>query len=147
MVRDKRPVSQRLATRPYNELKSLVARSTHPSDVMREARPSNDQPPSSMPVFHASVRRWVPKDPPPNTARTPDLAKVPNVLTDTVAPNAAGPLVLVPTPRWICMPVMLLPKSGKSTQYTPCDSASFKGTPLMVTLMRLWSTPRMRNAV
>ena len=66
---------------------------------MRDARPSNDHPPSSMPVFHAKVRRWVPNDPPPSTARMPGWAKVPKVLTDTVAPKAAGPLVLVPTPR------------------------------------------------
>ena len=147
VVNDRRPVSQRFATRPYSELRSLVARSTHPSDVMREARPSNDQPSWSMPVFQARVRRWVPKDPPPSTARMPGLANVPSVFTDRVAPKAAGPLVLVPTPLWICNPVMLLPKSGRSTQNTPCDSASFNGTPLMVTLMRLWSTPRMRREV
>jgi len=100
-----------------------------------------------MPVFHETVRRLVPNAPLPNTARTPGLASAPSVFTETVAPNAAGPFVLVPTPRWICKPVMLLPKSGKSTQYTLCDSASLSGTPLMVTLMRLWSTPRMRRAV
>ena len=65
----------------------------------------------------------------------------------TEAPKAAGPFTDEPTPRWICMDPTLDAKSGRFTQNTPCDSASLRGMPLMVTLIRVSSVPRMRSPV
>ena len=41
-----------------------------------------------------------------------------------LAPNALEPFVDVPTPLWTCKFSTEEAKSGKSTQYTPRDSAS-----------------------
>ena len=64
-----------------------------------------------------------------------------------LAPNAPGPLVLVPTPRCSCTSCTLLARSGMFTQNTAWLSASLMGTPFTVTLMRVGSVPRTRMPV
>ena len=58
-----------------------------------------------------------------------------------LAPKAPEPFVDVPTPLWTCRFSTEDEKSGKLTQYVPCDSASLNGIPLMVILVDWGLTP------
>ena len=91
--------------------------------------------------------RNVPNEPPESTTRPPASSLNSIVWMATVAPNAPAPLDELPTPRWMVKLSTLLARSGRSTQYTWWDSASLRATPLMVTLMWVWSDPRMRIEV
>ena len=63
------------------------------------------------------------------------------------APKAGLPPLLAPTPRCICMLCAMPPRLGMLYQNTSWLSASLSVMPLMLTLMREPSTPRMRRAV
>ena len=62
-------------------------------------------------------------------------------------PKAPAPLLLVPTPRCICMLFTDEEKSGRLTKNVPWLSASLYGMPLRVTLILLASVPRNRIPV
>jgi hypothetical protein len=64
-----------------------------------------------------------------------------------LAPKAALPFWLVPTPRCTWMLLMDDAKSGKFTRKEPWLSGSFSGTPLTVVLMPVLLVPRMRMSV
>ena len=65
----------------------------------------------------------------------------------TEPPKAPVPLVEVPAPRWNWSDPTVDARSGVSYQQTEWVSASFIGTPFMVTLMRVASVPRTRIEV
>ena len=62
-----------------------------------------------------------------------------------LAPKAAAPLEEVPTPRWSWASSTLEEKPGMFAQKTPWLSESLRGTPLVITLIPVASTPRTRR--
>ena len=64
-----------------------------------------------------------------------------------LAPNDGLPPVEAPMPRCTCIFSAMPPRLGMLYQNTDWLSGSFSVMPLMLTLMRVASTPRMRIAV
>ena len=125
----------------------LDARSTYPSEERCEKRPSMAQWPPSRPDESATSCLAVLKEPYDSEARPENFDAIGADVIFNDAPNAPVPAVEVPTPRCNCTEPSDDTKSGVSYQYTEWVSASFIGTPLRVTLMRVGSVPRTRNEV
>src|SRR5690349_8687728 len=114
---------------------------------MVEARPENAHLPDKSPVLARAENFRVPNDPVVAVIPAPGSAETPDRSILTVAPKAPAPWLLTPTPRCTWISPAEAATSGKSTQKTPWLSASLKGTPLIVTFVRVGSLPRIRRPV
>src|SRR5690625_516539 len=115
----------------------------YPSVSIFERRPSNCQPFSINPDPSFTLYFRVLKEPKTVLISPKGSAAAELVCKLMVAPNAPAPSVEVHTPLWLCMFSVDEERSGRFTQKVPCDSGLFTGIPLMVTLMRFGSTPRI----